>query len=143
MIKGELDLDIPKYRIAVQIENCLFRERKVNTLFRKVLKKTKTLTTLKDQTVVEGEYLFTIDTASSDPNELDIGWSETPNEHKCYNISKINNGQFVAQPNNRTRWFQPSRSGSLDEIPYFRYSTKTWTCEGFTKWRPSDTDWTY
>jgi hypothetical protein len=98
---------------------------------------------IKDQTKIEGEYLFTIDTASSDPNELDIGWSETPNEHKCYNISKINNGQFVAQPNNRTKWFQPSRSGDLDEIPYFKYSTKVWTCEGFSKWRPSDTEWTY
>ena len=125
----------------LQLWDCL--SYNISVIQKRVLKKTKTLTTLKDQTVVEGEYLFTIDTASSDPNELDIGWSETPNEHKCYNISKINNGQFVAQPNNRTRWFQPSRSGSLDEIPYFRYSTKTWTCEGFTKWRPSDTDWTY
>ncbi len=60
---------------------------------------------MKDQSIVEGEYLFTIDTAHSDPNEIDCGWSETPNEHKCYNVSKLSNGQFAAQPNNRTRWF--------------------------------------
>lgn len=125
----------------LQLWDCL--SYNISVIQKRSLRNAKTFTTLKDRTVVEGDYLFTIDTASSDPNEVDCGWSETPNEHKCYNISRISNGQFVAQPNNRTRWFQPSRSGSLEEVPYFRYSTRVWTCEGFSKWRPSGENWSY
>jgi len=88
-------------------------------------------------------YLFTIDTSHSDPNEIDCGWSETPNEHKCYNVSKLENGQLCAQPNNRTRFYQPSRTNDITQSPYFRYSTKVWKCEDFGKWRPSDTNWDY
>ena len=98
---------------------------------------------MKDHSVAEGEYLFTIDTTHSEPNEIDCGWSETPNEHKCYNISKLDNGQFCAQPNNRTRWYQPSRTDDITKIPYFRYSTKVWKCEDYGKWRPSETNWDY
>lgn len=115
----------------------------ISVIQKRVIDKTLTITTLKDQTTVEGQYLFTIDTAHSDPNEIDCGWSESPNEHKCYNISKIENGQFVAQPNNRTRWFQPSRTKGIEKVPYFRYSTKVWTCEEHSKWRPSDDSWFY
>jgi hypothetical protein len=98
---------------------------------------------MKDHSVVDGEYLFTIDTAHSEPNEIDTGWSETPNEHKCYNISKLSNGQFCAQPNNRTRWYQPSRTNDITKPPYFRYSTRVWRCEDYSKWRPSETNWDY
>lgn len=44
---------------------------------------------------------------------------------------------------NRTRWYQPSRTESINEIPYFRYSTKIWRCEDNSKWRPSDSKWDY
>jgi hypothetical protein len=50
----------------LQLWDCL--SYNISVIQKRVLKKTETLTTLKDQTVVEGEYLFTIDTASSDPN---------------------------------------------------------------------------
>ena len=115
----------------------------ISVIEKRILRGTKTFTTLKDHTIIDGDYLFTIDTAHSDPNEIDCGWSETPNEHKCYNISKLNNGQFCAQPNNRTRWYQPSRTNDITKIPYFHYSTKVWKCEDYGKWRPSDTNWDY
>ena len=54
---------------------------------------------MKDKSKAPGYYLFTIDSCSSDPNELDVSWAETPNEHKSFNIIKLDNGQFAAQPN--------------------------------------------
>ena len=125
----------------LQLWDCL--SYNISVIEKRVLRGTKTFTTLKDGSSIEGEYLFTIDTSHSEPNEVDCGWSETPNEHKCYNISKLNNGQFCAQPNNRTRWYQPSRTNSITEIPYFRYSTHIWRCEDWGKWRPSDENWAY
>lgn len=125
----------------LQLWDCL--SYNISVIQKKVLRNTKTTTTLKDQSEITGTYLFTIDTAHSNPNEIDIGWSETPNEHKSFNISKLDNGQFAAQPNNRTKWYQPSRSSESSEIPYFKFSTKVWTCENYSKWRPSDDSWTY
>ena len=125
----------------LQLWDCL--SYNISVIEKRVLRGVKTYTTMKDQTIVEGEYLFTIDTTHSDPNEIDCGWSETPNEHKCYNISKLDNGQMCAQPNNRTRWYQPSRTEDITQIPYFKYSTKVWRSEDFGKWRPSDENWDY
>ena len=125
----------------LQIWDCL--SYNISVIEKRVLRNTRTYTTLKDKTVIGGDYLFTIDSCNSEPNELDTGWSETPNEHKSFNISKIDNGQFVAQPNNRTKWFQPSRVQNLEDIPYFKYSTKRWSCETESKWRPSEDNWSY
>jgi len=125
----------------LQLWDCL--SYNISVIEKRVLRGVKTYTTMKDQTTMEGEYLFTIDTAHSDPNEIDCGWSETPNEHKCYNVSKLDNGQICAQPNNRTKWYQPSRTNDITEKPYFRYSTKIWKSEDYSKWRPSDTNWDY
>ena len=125
----------------LQLWDCL--SYNISVIEKRVLRGTKTYTTMKDHSVVRGEYLFTIDTAHSDPNEVDTGWSETPNEHKCFNLSKLENGQFCAQPNNRTRWYQPSRTDDITSIPYFRYSTKIWRCEDYGKWRPSAENWDY
>jgi hypothetical protein len=124
----------------LQIWDCL--SYNISVIEKRALRFCRTQTLLKNKTMVEGEYLFTIDTTHSNPAEIDTGWSETPNEHKSYNISKIENGQFVAQPNNRTRFIQPSRTDEKLEIPYFRYSTRVWTCEGSEKW-VDDENWNY
>lgn len=123
----------------LQLWDCL--SYNISVIEKRVLRGTTTYTTMKDQSVVKGEYLFTIDTTHSDPNEIDCGWSETPNEHKSYNISKLDNGQICAQPNNRTRWLQPSRTYDLTTKPYFRYSTKIWMSEDCGKWHPSSDNW--
>lgn len=125
----------------LQLWDCL--SYNISVVEKIALRGYRTFTTLKDKTIIEGEYLFSIDTAHSEPNEIDCGWSEIPSEHKCFNVSKLSNGQFCAQPNNRTRWHQPSRTESINEIPYFRYSTKIWRCEGHDKWRPSEDNWDY
>jgi len=124
----------------LQIWDCLSYD--ISVIEKRALRFCRTQTLLKDKSLVEGEYLFTIDTTHSNPAEIDTGWSETPNEHKSYNISKLANGQFVAQPNNRTRFIQPSRTGDGLKIPYFRYSTKVWSVEGTSKWFDGE-NWSY
>jgi hypothetical protein len=100
---------------------------------------------MKDKSKAPGQYLFTIDSCSSDPNELDVSWSETPNEHKSFNIIKLDNGQFAAQPNNRILWKHQSQTPSTDlKTPYFKFSTKTWICENSDRWSAAgSTTFTY
>ena len=100
---------------------------------------------MKDKTKAPGYYLFTIDSCASDPNEVDVSWSETPNEHKSFNIIKLDNGQFAAQPNNRILWKHQSQTPSTDlKVPYFRFSTKTWICENSDRWTAAgSTTFTY
>ena len=100
---------------------------------------------MKDRSKAPGYYLFTIDSCSSDPNEVDVSWSETPNEHKSFNIIKLDNGQFAAQPNNRILWKHQSQTPSTDlKIPYFKFSTKTWICENSDRWSAAgSTTFTY
>ena len=100
---------------------------------------------MKDKSKAPGYYLYTIDSCSSDPNEVDVSWSETPNEHKSFNIIKLDNGQFAAQPNNRILWKHQSQTPSTNlKIPYFKFSTKTWICENSDRWSASgSTTFTY
>jgi len=100
---------------------------------------------MKDKSKAPGYYLFTIDSCSSDPNEVNVSWSETPNEHKSFNIIKLDNGQFAAQPNNRILWKHQSQTPSTDlKVPYFKFSTKTWICENSDRWSAAgSTTFTY
>lgn len=124
----------------LQIWDCL--SYNISVIEKRAVRKCRTQTLLKNKQMADGEYLFTIDTAHSDPAEIDTGWSETPNEHKSYNVSKLDNGQFVAQPNNRTRFIQPSRTEDNPPPPYFKYSTKVWIVENTGKW-VGDENWDY
>lgn len=93
---------------------------------------------MKDKSRALGYYLFTIDPCSSEPNEMDVSWAETPNEHKSFNIIKLDNGQFAAQPNNRIIWRNQSQTPTSDlKIPYFKFSTKRWFCENQDRWSAS------
>ena len=90
---------------------------------------------MKDKTRVGGYYLFTIDNCASDPSEVDVSWAETPNEHKSFNVIKLDNGQFAAQPNNRILWKHQSQTPSdALKVPYFRFSTQRWFCENQDRW---------
>ena len=100
----------------------------------------------KDKTLHHGEYLFTIDSCHSEPNELDISLSETPNEHKCFNVIKLDNGQFAAQPNNRMKWYEQSLISHDAETPDFRVSTHVFSVEDNPKWSANvgdGTTWQY
>ncbi len=53
-----------------------------------------------------GQYKFTVDWANS--GEEFSGYAEMPDEHKCAHIIQLNNGNFVAYPNNRIWWDEAS-----------------------------------
>ena len=44
---------------------------------------------MKDKKFYNGTYMFTIDSCHSDPNELNVSLSETPNEHKSFNLHQF------------------------------------------------------
>jgi hypothetical protein len=95
---------------------------------------------MKDKKFYDGYYLFTIDSCHSNPNELDTTLSETPNEHKSFNIIKMDNGQFAAQPNNRLLFYDQSLTPKGLRIPDFKVSTKEFYCEDSTKWSFGDSN---
>ncbi len=95
---------------------------------------------MKDKQFYKGEYMFTIDSCHSEPNELNVSLSETPNEHKSFNIIKMDNGQFAAQPNNRILFYDQSLTPKGIKIPDFKVSTKEFYCEDSTKWSVGDSD---
>ena len=87
-----------------------------------------------------GNYMFTIDNVVSDPNVIDVTYTQIPSEHKSFNFIKLDNGQFAAQPNNRMIWFEPSHTPSKLKKPDFKVSTHVWSVEDKPKWRVGDSD---
>ncbi len=69
---------------------------------------------------IGGEYLFTIDSVHSDPNMVNTSVAEVPSEHKQFNVGKLVNGQFFAQPNNRMLWYEQSLTPSTLKTPDFK-----------------------
>jgi hypothetical protein len=110
----------------------------ISIIEKSTLKKLDVMVYMKDKTLHKGEYLFTIDSAHSEPNELNVSLSETPNEHKSFNIIKLDNGQFTAQPNNRILFHDQSLTPNGLKIPDFKVSTKEFLCEKGNKWSVSD-----
>ena len=98
----------------------------------------------KDKTMHDGEYMFTIDTCHSESSTLDINFSEQDPEHKSFNIIKLDNGQFAAQPNNRVIW-KDSSLIPIDTLrPDFSVCTQNYTVETTPKWSVGHTDeWQY
>jgi hypothetical protein len=95
---------------------------------------------MKDKKMYDGEYMFTIDSCHSDPHELNVSLSQTPNEHKSFNIIKLDNGQFAAQPNNRVLFYDQSLTPKGVTIPDFKVSTKEFMCENGLKWSAGEND---
>ena len=89
---------------------------------------------------MKGEYLFTIDSCHSDPNLINSGVSEVPDEHKQFNFGKLDNGQFFAQPNNRMLWYEQSLNPKELKRPDFKVSTRYFHSEQESKWAFGDTD---
>jgi hypothetical protein len=93
----------------------------------------------KDKQLHAGEYMFTLDTCNPDPRIPDFTLSETMDEHKSYNILKLDNGQFAAQPNNRCRFFDAALNPKEMKFPDFIVATKKYRVEQSSKWRLGDT----
>ena len=93
---------------------------------------------MKDKEWYKGNYILTIDSCHSDPNELNVSLSQTPNEHKSFNIIKMDNGQFAAQPNNRVLFHDQSLTARGLKVPDFKVSTHEFLCENGFKWSADD-----
>ena len=89
---------------------------------------------------ISGEYLFTIDSVHSDPNMVNTSVAEVPSEHKQFNVGKLVNGQFFAQPNNRMLWYEQSLTPSTLNTPDFKVASKYYFCEQDSKWVFGDSD---
>jgi hypothetical protein len=93
----------------------------------------------KDRKLHPGEYMLTIDSCSPDPRIPDYGFTETAEEHKSFNLIKLDNGQFALQPNNRCRFFDPALTHSELLRPDFKVCTQEYRVENTSKWRLGDT----
>lgn len=98
----------------------------------------------KDRQIHAGEYMFTIDTCHSESSTLNTNFSEEDPEHKTFNIIKLDNGQFAAQPNNRVIWRDGSLIASELKRPDFKVCTQNYQVETEPKWSVGHTDeWQY
>lgn len=98
----------------------------------------------KDRRMHPGEYLFTIDNCHRDSSTLDINFSEHDPEHKSFNVIKLDNGQFAAQPNNRVIWRDSSLIPEKVKTPDFKVCTQNYQVETTPKWSVGHTDeWQY
>jgi hypothetical protein len=98
----------------------------------------------KDRKMYSGEYIFTIDNAHRDHSYINTNFSEDDPEHKSFNVIKLDNGQFAAQPNNRIIWHDSSLTPSKLKQPDFKVCTQNYVVEVKSKWSVGHTDeWQY
>jgi hypothetical protein len=98
----------------------------------------------KDKKFHFGNYLFTIDFCNPDPNIIDTTFSEGVEEHKSFNMIKLDNGQFACQPNNRCLWYDVSLVPDKVKFPDFKIPTTVYTVENRAKWSAGGQDaWFY
>ena len=98
----------------------------------------------KDKKMHAGEYEFTIDNAHRDHSYIDTNFSEHDPEHKSFNVIRLDNGQFAAQPNNRVIWRDSSLTPEKLLQPDFKVCTQNYCVETEPKWSVGHTDeWQY
>ena len=88
----------------------------------------------RDNGIMKGQYLFTIDNYHPHRNEPDFYFAESPDEHKSHNIIELDNGQIGAYPNNRCRMTDLSLSNHALKTPDFKVSTRYFNVEHVPKW---------
>ena len=98
----------------------------------------------KDRKMHAGQYCFTIDMCHAESSTLNTNYSEDDPEHKTFNVIKLDNGQFAAQPNNRIIWKDQSLIPEDTKMPDFKVCTQNYQVENTTKWSVGHTDeWQY
>ena len=79
--------------------------------------------------------LFTIDWCGGDYNELNFGYSEKPDQHKCGHVIELEDGNYAIQPNNRLKIYDPSMGINPHENAINRLvGTRKWSVENSAKW---------
>jgi len=85
-----------------------------------------------------GWYMYTIDNCNSTNLERNVTYSEIPSQHKSFNILRLENGYFAAQPNNRVIFYDKSLTPSELKFPDFKVSTVEYSVESELKWTAGD-----
>jgi len=93
----------------------------------------------KDKKWYQGTYMFTVDNSFADPNVLDTTYAEWPEDHKSFNFIQLDNGQYAAQPNNRTIFMDAASNPKELKFPDFKVCTKLYRVETNPKWALGDT----
>jgi hypothetical protein len=71
---------------------------------------------------------------------MPTGFAEEPMDHKSFNFIELDNGQYAAQPNNRTIFLDPSSNPKELLFPDFKVCTKKYVVEQNAKWALGDSD---
>lgn len=90
--------------------------------------------------LINGTYLFTLDNYHCQVDTIDYSTAETPEEHKSFNVLKLENGQYAAYPNNRMRVYDNSLTPQEPKMPDFKVSTIEYQVENGYDYRLGDTD---
>lgn len=132
-----LDTNDAEYPLEyLQIWDCLSYD--ITVIQKDNLKGLRCSVYMKNRFEQTGEYMFTIDSCHQNPNIINTTLSETPNEHKSFNIIKLDNGQFAAQPNNRIKFFDQSLIVKNTKEADLKVSTIEYYCERGDKWTAGD-----
>lgn len=127
---------------VLQIWDCLGYH--VEVIEKPLLTGLRTDVYCKDQAMRGGVYMFTLDGAQPDPRIPDFTFSQTPDEHKSYNLIRLDNGQFALQPNNRCLFYDNALAHAELKRPDFEVCTNKYTVEDKSKWLLGGaTDFTY
>lgn len=114
------ELDSPEQTLShLELWSCIGKE--ISVIEHSYLKRYRTQVKLPDGKLYDGTYLFTIDPCSG-------GFSETPEQHKTWNVIALDNGNFAAQPNNRC-FFLDSHFVKFQGRPDYKTNTHEWYCE--------------
>ena len=93
----------------------------------------------KNKNWYQGSYMFTVDNSCPDTNVLDTTYAEWPEDHKSFNFIMLDNGQFAAQPNNRTIFLDAASNPPTLSMPDFKVCTKLYRVETNPKWALGNT----
>ena len=94
----------------------------------------------RDHGAMMGRYICTIDNYHQDPDVVDYATSESPAEHKSFNLLELKNGQYCLYPNNRMRVYDNSLTPDEPLQPDFKVSTIEYQVENGQKFRLGDRD---
>jgi hypothetical protein len=83
---------------------------------------------------ISADYLWTLDSYHHSVNDIDVSFSEQPEEHKSQNLIQLSNSQLALYPNNRLLWRDPSLTPHETKTPDFLVSSRYFDSENMNSW---------
>lgn len=133
-VTPKLDMDLPN----LQFWNCM--DYNVTAIHKQFIGSMDFEVLTRDFGIVKGTYICTLDNYHNQPDVIDYSTSETPDEHKSFNLLELHNGQYCLYPNNRMRIYDNSLTPEKPKMPDFKVSTVVYQVENGNNTRLGDTD---